>query len=1128
MPLRVVVTSLVMGALLGCTSRSQTAAIDLSLSDLTLVSDTVLADGHDAARLAVRLVQSAGPARGMRLEVSVDGPGATVTQPAPTDADGAAEAIITSTVPGAKMITAAVLVDGEPLPLARTVQVHFVAPGQRVLRLAVPGGAATAGRPTAVTVTVLDGLGHKAPDFTGTLRLETSDPRATLPSPIMLGSAEAGEATFEGLVLATTGVTTLTVIDGDDATLRSSTDVRVSPGVDVRLSASLSAPACVAGDPEVVTLALSDALGNPWAGYRGVAHITSSDPRAVLPNDVLFSTDATGVADPQLPLLLTTVGTQTLTVTDVPSGAQAQLVVTVTPGSAAALTLAGLPLSVRAGTALDPVVTAVDRFGNTAPSYLGTVQLTSSDTGASLPPPFGFGPANLGTHAFVGGLVLAHPGKTRITVADAQVPGLTATWGPIEVLPRHTSLVLSTDTVTPIAGVAQTVTVQALAEDGAPDASYQGRIHFSADDATAGLPADVSLSAGRAVLPAALVWRAAGGHALVAVDTRDSTVRGDLSVHVQAAAAASLRADGWSATRAAGETQDVSLTLLDAHGNVATSYTGTLALTTDDPRAQVPATVGFGAADAGTRQVTVTLGSAGTHTVSIVDTHDAALAVQLTTQVAAGAASSLRVDGVASPTVAGAANGVTLTTLDAAGNVTPYTGTVRLACTDANAVFTADVVFGPADAGSKHLPLLLETAGVHTVSAAGISQPALRGAQTGIVVQPGAAAALALSGDSAALVAGEVTSVTLRALDVFGNVATDYVGTVHFSATDAQAKLPADYSFVVADAGAKRFTAAVVLETAGTQALHVADMRAASLRADLTGIAVSAGSATRLTVSPATLDATAGLRDALTVTAYDAFGNVAPTYTGTVAFTSTDPAAALPAAAAFAPSDAGKKTLCHGLLLPDGRPRDRHRHRRGDAGRARHQRQHHRAAGGRGAARVGRHADHRHQRPKGRREPHGAGRLRQRRHGLPRHRRVHQHGPHRRAPGPADLPRRGRGRHGDHRRPAHGGHAEPHGHRHCDAGRARHGHGHHRQRLGRGESAGERHRQRRRRRHRRASPCAPSTRAATPRRATRAPCASRAPTRPRRSPTTTPLPPRTPACTCSRARSSSRPSAPRP
>jgi hypothetical protein len=64
--------------------------------------------------------------------------------------------------------------------------------------------------------------------------------------------------------------------------------------------------------------------------------------------------------------------------------------------------------------------------------------------------------------------------------------------------------------------------------------------------------------------------------------------------------------------------------------------------------------------------------------------------------------------------------------------------------------------------------------------------------------------------------------VTLTVYDAYGNVATGYTGTVHFSSSDGKAALPANYTFTAADAGVHTFTK-MILRTKGTQSLKVTD-----------------------------------------------------------------------------------------------------------------------------------------------------------------------------------------------------------------------------------------------------------------------------------------------------------------
>src|SRR5205814_294217 len=63
-----------------------------------------------------------------------------------------------------------------------------------------------------------------------------------------------------------------------------------------------------------------------------------------------------------------------------------------------------------------------------------------------------------------------------------------------------------------------------------------------------------------------------------------------------------------------------------------------------------------------------------------------------------------------------------------------------------------------------------------------------------VKVNPGSGNSLSVSGGATAVI-GTPATFTVTALDKAGNVATGYTGTVHFTSTDAQAGLPADFTF---------------------------------------------------------------------------------------------------------------------------------------------------------------------------------------------------------------------------------------------------------------------------------------------------------------------------------------------
>jgi hypothetical protein len=97
----------------------------------------------------------------------------------------------------------------------------------------------------------------------------------------------------------------------------------------------------------------------------------------------------------------------------------------------------------------------------------------------------------------------------------------------------------------------------------------------------------------------------------------------------------------------------------------------------------------------------------------------------------------------------------------------------------------------------------------------------ITGSQT-VTVNPGAATKLALSGLSTQP-PSTVQSLTVTAQDIYGNTASGYTGTVHFTSSDGFATLPANYTFVAGDAGVHSFASGVTLKTGGSQTVTGTD-----------------------------------------------------------------------------------------------------------------------------------------------------------------------------------------------------------------------------------------------------------------------------------------------------------------
>jgi hypothetical protein len=96
----------------------------------------------------------------------------------------------------------------------------------------------------------------------------------------------------------------------------------------------------------------------------------------------------------------------------------------------------------------------------------------------------------------------------------------------------------------------------------------------------------------------------------------------------------------------------------------------------------------------------------------------------------------------------------------------------------------------------------------------------------------------------ASVAPGVAFDVTVLAVDPYGNVDTQYRGTIHFTSTDSDpgVVLPADYTFQPGDMGMVTFTGGVTLMTAGAQTITVTDVDTGLLTGSAT-VTVNSGPA---------------------------------------------------------------------------------------------------------------------------------------------------------------------------------------------------------------------------------------------------------------------------------------------
>src|SRR5207245_1938894 len=193
-----------------------------------------------------------------------------------------------------------------------------------------------------------------------------------------------------------------------------------------------------------------------------------------------------------------------------------------------------------------------------------------------------------------------------------------------------------------------------------------------------------------------------------------------------------------------------------------------------------------------------------------------------------------------------------------------YAGTVHFSSSD-----TSPGVVLPPDAaltaGKGTFSAMLIKAASQTLTASDTA--GTFSATANLTVNPGAASTLLLAMSTTAPTSGTNFGFTVTAHDAFANTASAYAGTLHFSSSDSAAGvvLPPDSTLTN---GQGSFSATLI--KAGTQSLTASD--SANSLATTTSLTVTAASASRLILAPATAAPTAGSGFSVTVTAQDSYG----------------------------------------------------------------------------------------------------------------------------------------------------------------------------------------------------------------------------------------------------------------
>jgi streptogramin lyase len=656
----------------------------------------------------------------------------------------------------------------------------------------------------------------------------------------------------------------------------------------------------VVGTPFTVTVTAQDSHNLTAIGYTGTVHFTSTDPQATLPADYTFTAADNGVHTFS-GVILRTPGSHSITATDKVTGtitgsapvnvvaaAASQFVVST---SAANPDVAGTPFGV--------TVTARDAYGNTATGYVGTVQFASSDPKATLPADYTFTAADQGTHTF-SGVIFRTSGSQTLTASNG---GLGAV----------------TEFAIPTGGS------QPRAITAGPDGNLWftetasnkvGRITPAGAVTEFSLPTSGSEPDGITAGPDGNLWFTEGwGNNVGRITPTGVVTEFPISTGI-------IGLDGITAG------PDGNLWFTEYYGNKVGRITPTGAVTE------------FSLPTSGSEPDGITAGPDGN--LWFVEYYND----QVGRITPAGAITEFYAGAISPEGITAGPDGNLWYTEylgDEVGRITPA-GTVTEFSLPTGSSFPNGITAGPdgnlwftesyndqvgriTPAGAvTEFPIPTsgsEPAGITAGPDGNLWFTEYYGNQVGRItnatptgsatvnVVAGAAAQFIVSTSAANPdVAGTPFDVTVTAQDPYGNTATGYTGTVHFSSGDPYgASLPADYTFQAGDQGVHTFAAGATLYTAGTWDITATDT--VTYIAGSANVTVIAAPASQFVVSAdAASPDIAGTVFDVTVVATDPYGNTDTNYTGTVTFSSRDPyGASLPADYTFQASDQGVATF---------------------------------------------------------------------------------------------------------------------------------------------------------------------------------------------------------------------------
>ena len=489
---------------------------------------------------------------------------------------------------------------------------------------------------------------NQVPDVSTDIAFTSSDGSAVLPDP----TAMSGGHLVAPITLNSNGLQTVTSTDNNDPT--------ITPGVSASINVvsyqlhhfdfdAISSPR-TAGSAFSVTIRAVDAASNPVTDFSGTLDLSAStgietiSPQSVSMVDGVWTGNITltragsfvsvSAEDQTLPP-----HTGTSNQFTVQTGSLTRLQVllpgeTATPGVSPGKT--GTVSPILAGSSISARVNAVDNWWNVISSVTHTVHLSSSDGSASLPPD-----AALfnGTRTF--SVTLNGTGLQTITAHDVTQTGVTAgVSSQILVNPGELYQFTFNNIVGPVtAGVPFAVSIVAEDQTGNRLVEYSGNITLSASTGT-GTVSPVSIVINQGLYTGNVTLnKAENGVSLSVTDGASPAHTGSsnqfrvnpgaldrFQVIVPGIVATPGVSPGYSGSpddQLAGQPFPVQINGVDSHWNLVTSAQDSFGVSSTDLTASLP---GNTVLVNGTRNLSVTLNSGGSHTVSAYHLNDPSIA----------------------------------------------------------------------------------------------------------------------------------------------------------------------------------------------------------------------------------------------------------------------------------------------------------------------------------------------------------------------------------------------------------------------------------------------------------------------------------------------------------------------